>query len=112
MVEKLEAGTFWVRRFEVASHSNPDKSYVVALNTKDEWGCSCPVWKFRRLQCKHINEVLQVTRFQEVVDQIDEREVTRLVEVNRAELVEANEIRFSSTVVETAVPSRFAYVEV
>ena len=102
MVETLENGTYWVRRFEVASHSNPDKSYVVAMNTKDEWGCSCPVWKFGRKQCKHINEVLQVTRNQDIVDQTHERAANVLVERHK----------LSNRVIETPVPSRFAFVEV
>ena len=103
MVETLENGTFWVRRFEVASHSNPDKSYVVALNTNNEWGCSCPVWKFRRQECKHQREVFAAINNQ-----------TAVVEFNRAELMEKTDkkIRLSSTVTETEVPSRFTFVEV
>ena len=30
---------------------------MVALSDKNEWGCSCPAWKFRRLECKHIIRV-------------------------------------------------------
>jgi len=47
----------WIQRWEVTSHSNPDKTYVVAIDGDGGWGCSCPVWKFRRLECKHIRQV-------------------------------------------------------
>lgn len=33
--------------------------YTVAVDRKGDFGCSCPVWKFRRQECKHITEVKQ-----------------------------------------------------
>jgi hypothetical protein len=47
----------WVKRWKVESHSTTGKFYTVALDRNGEYGCSCPVWKFRRKQCKHIREV-------------------------------------------------------
>lgn len=48
----------WVKRWECPSESNPTKSYVVAQNKDGEWGCGCPVWIYRRQECKHIRHVL------------------------------------------------------
>ena len=47
--------------FGVASHSNPDKDYVVVLTDKGEWQCSCPAWIFHtpRPTCKHIKEAMR-----------------------------------------------------
>jgi len=46
----------WVKRWKIKSE-NGNKYYVVALSDKDEWGCSCPAWKFNRIECKHIIRV-------------------------------------------------------
>jgi hypothetical protein len=54
---ELGADKQWIERHEVTS-SSLDRHYVVSLHRDGYWGCSCPVWKFRRLQCKHIEEVL------------------------------------------------------
>lgn len=51
----------YVECYEVSSHSNPDRSYVVSKNRRGTWACSCPRWIFQkghREDCKHINEVL------------------------------------------------------
>jgi len=47
----------WVKQWDVPSHSNPDKLYKVSQAEDDTFGCDCPVWKFRRLECKHIQQV-------------------------------------------------------
>lgn len=31
--------------------------YTVAIDGNGEYGCSCPAWKFRRQECRHIKEV-------------------------------------------------------
>jgi hypothetical protein len=49
-------GQKWLKKWNVNSHSS-DKVYVVSESENGEWGCSCPVWKFRRLECKHIKEI-------------------------------------------------------
>ncbi len=46
----------WVRRWEVES-SNSMHTYTVAVDAMGNWGCSCPVWKFKRLECKHIQKI-------------------------------------------------------
>lgn len=46
----------WVKRWGIASftgHLNARK-YVVSLSVDGKWGCSCPQWKFKRVECKHI----------------------------------------------------------
>ena len=48
----------WVRKWDVFSSSDPDKAYVVSQNAQGEFGCSCPQWKFRRQECKHIQWVI------------------------------------------------------
>lgn len=47
----------WIKRWTVASESGPGV-YIVGQDKDGNYGCSCPVWKFHRKQCKHIQEVL------------------------------------------------------
>lgn len=46
----------WVKKYKVKSFTS-NVEYVVSVNEKGQWACSCPHWKFRRAQCKHINYV-------------------------------------------------------
>lgn len=55
---KEPASEQWVERHEVMS-SDLERTYIVARHRDGHWACSCPVWKFRRQQCKHIDEVLR-----------------------------------------------------
>jgi len=36
---------------------NQPSYYTVALTEDGEWQCSCPVWIYRRRECKHIRKV-------------------------------------------------------
>jgi hypothetical protein len=54
----------WVRGWDVESDSS-DKIYRVSLGDNEEWGCSCPVWKFRRQECKHILKIKSEINWQE-----------------------------------------------
>lgn len=47
----------WQTFYECPSTSHADESYIVATNESDDWGCSCPRWKFHREECKHIRAV-------------------------------------------------------
>jgi len=48
----------WDKKWKVSSGVGGD--YVVAYATDTiTYGCSCPVWKFRREKCKHIAAVEQ-----------------------------------------------------
>ena len=49
----------YLRKVKVESFSNPGKFYIVAETEDGEWQCSCPVWIYRRKQCKHIQRVKQ-----------------------------------------------------
>ncbi len=45
----------WIKQVKIqGSASEP---YTVSLGDDGTYGCSCPVWKFRREECKHISEV-------------------------------------------------------
>ena len=46
----------WVEKWEVDGSNG--KTWVVAKDTDGNYGCSCPVWKFKREECKHIRKVL------------------------------------------------------
>jgi len=46
----------WVKKWHIKSESS-NKEYVVSLSDENTWGCSCPAWKFRRQECKHIIRV-------------------------------------------------------
>lgn len=58
-VKKLKSRpeTGWVKRWQVPSETSPGTVYTVAIDTNGNYGCSCPVWKFSRKQCKHIERV-------------------------------------------------------
>ena len=46
----------WIKKWKVKSDSS-DREYTVSISENGTWGCSCPVWKFRRQECKHIELV-------------------------------------------------------
>ena len=43
----------WIERIPVDSFTS-DVTYIVGISDKGEYGCSCPVWKFRQQECKHV----------------------------------------------------------
>jgi len=48
----------WDKKWTVHSHTDYNKTYVVSLDEDGEtWGCSCPHWTHRRVECKHIQEI-------------------------------------------------------
>ena len=46
----------WIKRWKVP-RSEGDGTWTVAIDKDGVYGCSCPVWKFRRLECHHIKQV-------------------------------------------------------
>jgi len=46
----------WVKRWEVPKSSG-DGNWIVAIDKDGNYGCSCPVWKFKRQECHHIKQV-------------------------------------------------------
>lgn len=46
----------WVKKWEVPS-STGRGSWIVAQDEQGNYGCSCPIWKFQRKECKHIAEI-------------------------------------------------------
>jgi hypothetical protein len=46
----------WVKQWNVDSWAGKDP-YKVSISVDGQWGCSCPQWKFRRIECKHIREI-------------------------------------------------------
>jgi len=46
----------WIKRFKVKSSSG-NGYYIVAIDKEGNYGCSCPVWKFRRQECHHIRQI-------------------------------------------------------
>ena len=64
----------WVKKWYIESE-NSNKKYVVSLSDEDTWGCSCPAWKFNRIECKHIIRVkLNPGRYEEIKDQLPKPE--------------------------------------
>lgn len=47
----------WVQKWKVKSNSEAGKYYTVSVSSELKWGCSCPVWIFRRQECAHIKEI-------------------------------------------------------
>ena len=64
----------WIKKWHIKSESS-NREYVVSLSDENTWGCSCPAWKFRRQECKHIIRVrLNPERYKEVEDQLSKPE--------------------------------------
>ena len=42
----------WIRKWNVTGSTG--NIYVVSEDENGEFGCSCPVWTFKRKTCKHI----------------------------------------------------------
>jgi hypothetical protein len=56
--------SFRVQKWEVRSHSDPNKYYTVSLRKDGVYECSCPHWIYRHKECKHIREVKRQTQTQ------------------------------------------------
>jgi len=52
----LEAKVY-ANKWNVRSHSDPSKSYMVSLTDDGQYECSCPQWIYRRKECKHIQQI-------------------------------------------------------
>ena len=44
----------WIKKWTVAGSTC---DWIVSLAESGEYGCSCPLWKFRREQCHHIQYI-------------------------------------------------------
>ena len=47
----------WTEHWQVQSESNTSRYYTVSRAEDGTFGCDCPAWKFKRIQCKHIRGV-------------------------------------------------------
>lgn len=45
------------KQWLIKSFTDPEKSYKVSLRTDGRYECSCPVWIYRRRECKHIEAI-------------------------------------------------------
>ena len=45
----------WIEKWAV--EGSRGNQYMVSKAEDGTWGCSCPRWKFRREECKHIQEI-------------------------------------------------------
>lgn len=54
--EDIMAKSKWFRKWYVPRSKGGFYTVSISRDGK-EWGCSCPNWKFRREQCKHIKEI-------------------------------------------------------
>jgi len=46
----------WIKKWKVL-RSTGDGYWIISVTKDGLWGCSCPVWKFKRHECKHITLV-------------------------------------------------------
>lgn len=44
----------WIKKWIIKSFTDPERYYIVSQDKNGNFGCSCPEWKFRRNECKHI----------------------------------------------------------
>jgi len=47
--------------------------YIVSETVNGEWQCSCPAWKFRRIQCRHISKAKANPEKYEISKEFTER---------------------------------------
>lgn len=52
----MKSADKWVKRWNIPK-STGEGFWTVAVTADGEWGCSCPQWKFKRIECKHIHQV-------------------------------------------------------
>jgi hypothetical protein len=53
----------WIKKWQV--NGSNGHVWTVSKSKTGEWGCSCPVWKFRRQECHHILSVKDNETFYE-----------------------------------------------
>ena len=46
----------WIKRWKIPK-SNGNGFWTIAIDKNGNYGCSCPVWIYRRLECHHIIQV-------------------------------------------------------
>lgn len=46
----------WIKKWDVKGSAG--NVYVVSIDDEGNYGCSCPVWKFKRKVCKHITYIM------------------------------------------------------
>ena len=46
----------WIQSFEVPSTSG-NGTYIVSQDRDGNFGCSCPQWRFKRRECKHVVKI-------------------------------------------------------
>ena len=46
----------WIQKWKV--EGSQGAVWIVAKDDQGRYGCSCPLWKFKRVQCHHILKVL------------------------------------------------------
>jgi hypothetical protein len=52
-VEDGKMSLVWIAKWQITGTTK----YTISISKEGSWGCSCPVWKFRREHCKHISFV-------------------------------------------------------
>lgn len=56
MVTATKTKDRWVKRWQVPKSSG-EGTWTVAIDREGNYGCSCPIWKFKRQECHHIKLV-------------------------------------------------------
>ena len=60
--EEPQFGAPTENQWQIASESDPNKTYTVTKQTGGKWSCTCPHHLFRRATCKHILEAIRRQR--------------------------------------------------
>ena len=69
------------QQWQVQSHRDRQKEYVVSITKDGRLECSCPDWIYRHgreeyYQCKHIKEIVYKYAFKLVYDLVKENDIT------------------------------------
>lgn len=60
----------YLKKWQIPSENDENKTYTVSLTDKNTFACSCPVWIFRRQECKHIARVKRAVENNEDISEI------------------------------------------
>ena len=80
----------WIRTWEI--DGSKGKTWRVSEDRDGNYGCSCPVWKFKRIQCHHIEAVRKGAS------------KLRFAMVGKADIIDSNSSRYDPDTNELYLP--------
>lgn len=83
----------YIKKWEIPSEKDSNKFYTVSLTDKNTFACSCPIWIFKRQECKHIQRVKKALENNEDINEIKLNSLVIIpAKVEEVTLKENNEV--------------------